>query len=176
MTTTAETGTQQAKNLFGLLTPQQLAEQLGVTVRTLQLWQVKRTGPPVVQAGRQVYYRVASVESWLASRERRNRSDTSPASGSSASIEAVIYMRRSTTEKQVEGFRSSVLEPKNEIPSFVSSYELLSPNQANGHWAIVITFRDKSRRGEVAGYVERIKRDGRVDYVKMSVGPSKKHP
>jgi hypothetical protein len=65
------TDTQQAKNLFGLLTPQQLAEQLGVTVRTLQVWQVKRTGPPVVQAGRQVYYRTSSVEAWLASRETR---------------------------------------------------------------------------------------------------------
>jgi DNA-binding transcriptional MerR regulator len=70
MTTTE---TQPEKNLFGLLTPQQLAEQLGVTVRTLQLWQVKRTGPPVVQAGRQVYYRVTSVEARLALRERRPR-------------------------------------------------------------------------------------------------------
>jgi hypothetical protein len=58
-------------NLFGLLTPEQLARQLNVKVRTLQQWHLERTGPPPTKVGRQVFYRVASVEKWLASRERR---------------------------------------------------------------------------------------------------------
>jgi hypothetical protein len=83
--------------------------------------------------------------------------------------EAVICMRPGTTEKQLEDFRSSVLAQAgggNDLPSIVSSYERLSPAQTNGHWAIIIIFRDESRGDEVATYIERINRDSRVDYVK----------
>jgi len=63
------TETQQTAGLFGLLTPEQLAKQLNVTTRTLQRWELQRTGPIRVVIGRQVFYRVTTVEAWLASRE-----------------------------------------------------------------------------------------------------------
>jgi hypothetical protein len=91
----------------------------------------------------------------------------------------VIYMRRFTTEKQVEDFRSSVLAQagrKNELPSFVESYHQLAPDHILGRWAIIIIFKKESRRDEVEGYVEGIKRDGRVDHVDMAGSPSGKHP
>ena len=62
---------EQTTSPFGLLTPEQLATYLGVTTRTLQRWEVHRMGPPRVVIGRQVFYRAASVDEWLQSRERR---------------------------------------------------------------------------------------------------------
>ena len=47
----------------------ELARQLQITVRTLQNWQQLRTGPPVTIIGRKHYYRIKSVEDWLAARE-----------------------------------------------------------------------------------------------------------
>lgn len=58
-------------SIFGLLTPQQLASQLNVTGRTLQRWELSRIGPPRVVIGRQIFYRVSSVEKWLEEREIR---------------------------------------------------------------------------------------------------------
>ena len=67
--------TQPANILIGLLTPEQLAQQLGVTTRTLSRWEVQRIGPPRVVIGRQIFYRIVSVDAWLLSREqRRSRS------------------------------------------------------------------------------------------------------
>jgi hypothetical protein len=86
----------------------------------------------------------------------------------------VIYLRPGTTEKQAADFCFS-LEGNKEFWSFVSSWERLSPDRANGLQAVVINFKPESQRDEVEGYVERIKRDGRVDHV-ISVGPSKKYP
>ncbi len=62
---------EQPTPIFGLLTPEQLATHLGVTTRTLQRWEVERMGPPRVVIGRQVFYRTASVDAWLQSREKR---------------------------------------------------------------------------------------------------------
>jgi hypothetical protein len=59
------------QTLIGLLKPEQLAEQLNVTKRTLQRWEVERIGPPRVVIGRQIFYRIASVDAWLISREQR---------------------------------------------------------------------------------------------------------
>ncbi|HVR21828.1 MAG TPA: helix-turn-helix domain-containing protein [Candidatus Polarisedimenticolia bacterium] len=56
---------------LGLLTPDQLASQLGVTVRTLQRWEVERTGPPRTVIGKQVFYRTVSVLAWVESCEQR---------------------------------------------------------------------------------------------------------
>jgi predicted DNA-binding transcriptional regulator AlpA len=55
--------------LAGLLTPEQLAQEMGVTVRTVQRWHFQRQGPPRVVIGRQIYYRIESVKAWLAARE-----------------------------------------------------------------------------------------------------------
>jgi hypothetical protein len=57
--------------LIGLLNPEQLAQQLNVTTRTLQRWEVERIGPPRVVIGRRIFYRLASVDAWLISREQR---------------------------------------------------------------------------------------------------------
>jgi excisionase family DNA binding protein len=59
--------------LDGYLTPAQLAQQLGVTTRTLLRWEVQRIGPVRTVYGRQVRYRVSSVATWLESREQRRK-------------------------------------------------------------------------------------------------------
>ncbi len=48
----------------------ELANLLGVDVKTLWRWHAKRTGPARTKAGRQVFYRREAVESWL----KRNES------------------------------------------------------------------------------------------------------
>ena len=68
--TTAE---QPTPNIFGLITPEQFAKQMNVTVRTLQQWNAERTGPPRVTVGRQIFYKVTSVQAWLETREQRKR-------------------------------------------------------------------------------------------------------
>jgi predicted DNA-binding transcriptional regulator AlpA len=70
-TTQPEEPTAQHSTPFGLLTPAQLASQLGVTTRTLQRWEVERTGPPRVVIGKQVFYRTVSVLAWVESCEQR---------------------------------------------------------------------------------------------------------
>jgi hypothetical protein len=49
---------------------EQLAQQLMVTPDTLSRWEAKRVGPPCMRIGRKVFYRRASVEQWLLSREQ----------------------------------------------------------------------------------------------------------
>jgi hypothetical protein len=91
----------------------------------------------------------------------------------------VIYMRRFTTEKQIEDFRSSVLAQAgrtNELPSFVSSYHQLAPDHLWGRWAIIIMLNEGFRSDEVESYVEKIKRDGRVDHVNVSGFQSRELP
>jgi len=63
-----------ANILDGYMTPQQLADQLGVTTRTLQRWEVLRIGPPRTLASRRrIFYQVSSVAMWLKSREQCRR-------------------------------------------------------------------------------------------------------
>lgn len=47
-----------------------LAAQLGKTVKTLVRWENDGKGPPVTRLGRDVVYRVSSVEKWLQAQER----------------------------------------------------------------------------------------------------------
>lgn len=54
----------------------QLAEELGVTVRTLELWAHKRKGPPVTIVGGRACYHREDVATWLDS--LRNRDDRAP--------------------------------------------------------------------------------------------------
>jgi excisionase family DNA binding protein len=52
-----------------LLTPEEVAEYLGVSVETLNVWRcTKRYNLPYVKAGRLVRYRRADVEAFVASR------------------------------------------------------------------------------------------------------------
>jgi excisionase family DNA binding protein len=48
----------------GLLTEQDVAGMLEVSLSTLRRWQREGTGPPCVEIGRQVRYRRAAVERW----------------------------------------------------------------------------------------------------------------
>jgi len=51
------------------LTRQQLADELGTSVRTLDRWHARREGPPRISHGKLVLYRRSAVRSWLASLE-----------------------------------------------------------------------------------------------------------
>lgn len=56
--------------LAGYLTPTNLAQALGVSERTVARWHRFREGPPRVEIGRKVFYRLESVNAWIASCER----------------------------------------------------------------------------------------------------------
>ncbi len=56
--------------LAGYLTQKDLAQALGVPERTIARWHHFREGPPRVEFGRKVFYRLESVSAWIASCER----------------------------------------------------------------------------------------------------------
>jgi excisionase family DNA binding protein len=53
-----------------LLTQQQLADELQVSLRTLERWRQQGTGPAFIRVGRSPRYRRADVDAWL-ERQRR---------------------------------------------------------------------------------------------------------
>ena len=57
--------------LSEFLTKEELAAELRRNPRTLDRWEALGMGPPRTRVGRQVLYRRASVERWLASQEQR---------------------------------------------------------------------------------------------------------
>jgi hypothetical protein len=67
--------------LDGWLTRARVAEEIGVTLDTLQRWETRRTGPPCVRIGRQVLYRADAFREWLISRERAPASRRTSHSG-----------------------------------------------------------------------------------------------
>lgn len=52
-----------------LLTPDELAEQMAVTRRTVERWHARRIGPPRIKVGKNVFYRRDAVRSWLLASE-----------------------------------------------------------------------------------------------------------
>lgn len=50
-------------------TRQQLADELGMTVRTLDRWYAHREGPPRIAKGKLILYSRTAVRGWLASLE-----------------------------------------------------------------------------------------------------------
>ena len=56
--------------LEGYMTADELAAQLGRSVRTLARWRALSEGPPCLRLGREIYYRISSVATWLASLEQ----------------------------------------------------------------------------------------------------------
>lgn len=55
--------------LSDYISPEQLAGQLMVTVRTLERWRRLNESPPITRLGRRVVYRRSAVEAWLKTRE-----------------------------------------------------------------------------------------------------------
>ena len=52
------------------LTPDQLAEELGKSVRTIARWDGLRIGPPRTLIGKKPYYRREGVRQWMLRQEQ----------------------------------------------------------------------------------------------------------
>jgi len=52
-------------NPDALLTEGDTADLLNLSIRTLQAWRARRTGPPFVHAGRAIRYRRRDLLSWI---------------------------------------------------------------------------------------------------------------
>ena len=61
----------QDKILGDYLTVTELAQQLGVSRRTVERWEELRIGPPVTRVGRLVRYRRDAVHQWLRRKEQK---------------------------------------------------------------------------------------------------------
>lgn len=48
-----------------LMTPRELAEHLGVPVKTLYTWRTTARGPRAIRVGKHLRYRRSDVEAWL---------------------------------------------------------------------------------------------------------------
>jgi hypothetical protein len=59
-----------------LLTPDQVAERLGLSVQTLAIWRLRAFGPRWLKISSRVRYRERDLEEFLASRARTSTSDT----------------------------------------------------------------------------------------------------
>jgi predicted DNA-binding transcriptional regulator AlpA len=57
--------------LEGFLRREALAEQLGLSPRTIDRWEAQRKGPPRVCVGRTILYKIQSVREWLSSQEQQ---------------------------------------------------------------------------------------------------------
>jgi hypothetical protein len=55
--------------LANLLTPAELATELGVSERCVHIWHSRRIGPPRIVIGRKPFYRRASVAAWIERQE-----------------------------------------------------------------------------------------------------------
>ncbi len=62
--------------LEGYLKREQLAKELGKTLRTIDRWERRRIGPPRVVVGRMILYRKEAVREWLLSQEQPPGKDT----------------------------------------------------------------------------------------------------
>jgi len=50
------------------VTPEQLAEELHVPVKTLYSWRYQRTGPPSFRVGKHVRYPRSGIDRWISER------------------------------------------------------------------------------------------------------------
>jgi len=62
------------------LTTEELAVDLGVSLRTLLRWRDSRIGPPITMIGRRCFYRIEAVRQWALSREGVTRPGPTPKS------------------------------------------------------------------------------------------------
>lgn len=59
------TETTDLRSKIGLLTPSDVAEMLDVTTHTLAMWRYEKKGPGFVKLGRNIFYRLEDVKSWI---------------------------------------------------------------------------------------------------------------
>src|ERR1051325_9436638 len=62
------------------LTPDQQADELDISTRTLARWRGKRMGPPYTTVGRKLRYRRRWTDTWLEKRARDPEAETAPPS------------------------------------------------------------------------------------------------
>lgn len=56
------------------MSPEEVAEEFGVSLATVYKWRTQRTGPPGFRVGRHVRYRRGDVDAWVASQLAADRS------------------------------------------------------------------------------------------------------
>lgn len=54
-------------NALTVWSPEELADNLGISSRTLAAWRKARTGPAYIRSGARVYYTSSSLTAWLSS-------------------------------------------------------------------------------------------------------------
>lgn len=52
-------------NALTVWSPEELAENLGISSRTLAAWRKARTGPEFIRSGGRIYYTSAAVTAWF---------------------------------------------------------------------------------------------------------------
>jgi predicted DNA-binding transcriptional regulator AlpA len=57
--------TRTSQDQDALLKEQEVADLLGLSVRTLQSWRIRLAGPPFVQVGRAIRYRRRDLVAWI---------------------------------------------------------------------------------------------------------------
>jgi len=57
--------------MYRILTAQELADMLQVSVETVYQWRRKRTGPPGFRAGRHLRFDLELVRGWVAEQSRK---------------------------------------------------------------------------------------------------------
>jgi excisionase family DNA binding protein len=57
------------------ISPEQLAAELGIPIKTVYQWRYLRTGPRGHRIGRHVRYRRRDIEAWLATQADADRGD-----------------------------------------------------------------------------------------------------
>lgn len=65
------------KLLDSLITPDILADRLGVTTRCLAEWRVRGQGPKYIRTGRSPRYRPEAVDAWLLGQEHQGTAEES---------------------------------------------------------------------------------------------------
>jgi hypothetical protein len=56
---------EEARRAAGLLTEEEFAAMVRITMQTLAIWRVKGYGPPFVKFGRKPFYRIDDIKVWM---------------------------------------------------------------------------------------------------------------
>lgn len=73
--TISENTTASTPLLDSLITPETLADRLGMTERNLSEWRITGRGPEFIRVGRGARYVPKAVDDWLLSQERKSTAE-----------------------------------------------------------------------------------------------------